>query len=651
MIPTFHFSPLTSHLYSLLLTFVTTSRHAEIRLFGMFLFYLRESIMGVNNVNAKQQIVQLALKKKGTAQTRQNPQLVYLSKNGSIFNAPGAKPTNSAQTTTPRADIRDLNTKQSLDELNKKPVNAVSSPANNNSKDENTEEPTISGIKSATSETRGLTRDVKADAKTASQLGASGAKLDKEIKTGNKAYSAKVKQQQNELKKENERLTKIIEKTEETQTLVTNAQNELDSLTAGGTVTAANRSRVSELQTYIGAKVGLLQQNGKAIYSLQRSQSRVLARMNRMNARYVKVQRSNTKAIQNQQNQTNKVAETASKIEEISAMTQAGGQALALLGEALIAAGSIGGWFGSGLVAVGMVMKKVGTVAELVGQYGQAAAGVTKTAAYAAEGNLMGAMMSAASAAQSGMAAAKSTANIGKTFDAINEQGNAVIQNNVARAEAKDQVEQMVKDGTIDKSEAKTMRKAIQANIKEQMNGENATIKTTKSGWNAVGQAKDYKAQLKDGTKATLADGTKGTVVEKAKQDAKKTLSDIKNGIANGNDLLSLGSDGKFTVADGKDDQAKGNKKTINRANKQAIKDFKAKIKKQNEKFTNPMANFGDTLSKLGSSATNIAAVFMQNEAIKGASSRKQLQPFQMDARTRSIMQRNQRYRQHAAFV
>ena len=65
------------------------------------------------------------------------------------------------------------------------------------------------------------------------------------------------------------------------------------------------------------------------------------------------------------------------------------------------------------------------------------------------------------------------------------------------------------------------------------------------------------------------------------------------------------------------------------------------------------MSGFGDTLSKIGTSATNIAAVFMQNEAIKGSTQnqKKQLEPFQLDARTRRIMQRNQRYRQHAAFV
>ena len=615
--------------------------------------------MGVNNVNAKQQIVQLALKKKGTAQTRQNPQLVYLSKNGSIFNAPGAKPTNSAQTTTSKADIRDLNTKQSLEELNKKPISATTLPANNGSeaKDENLEEPTIGGIKSATSQTKGLTRDVKADAKTVTSLGASGARLDKEIKSGNKAYTAKVKQQQNELKKENDRLTRVIKQTEETQTLVTNAQNELDSLTAGGTVTASNKARVSELQTYIGAKVGLLQQNGKAIYSLQRSQSRVLARMNRMNARYVQVQHSQTKAIDNQQNQTNKVAETAMKIEEISAATQTGGQVLSLLGEAMIATGSVGGWFGAALVSTGMVFKKVGTVAEMVGQYGQAAAGLTKTAAYAAEGNLMGAMMSAASAVQSGMAAAKSTATIGKSFDAINKQGNAVIQNNAARAAAKDAVKDMTEAelGGMSKKEA---RKYIQADLRSQM----------EAGDFGEGGFKTLKEKAKNGVEIKLSNGKTQTIgaqqsLEKAKDlyNDKKLEVGIDKNIINGEEKVKI-KDGKVDVNTDLAKAKTGDKyKTLNNGkpvkiskfNKAVSKAFKAEIKEMKKGFTNPMANFGDTLSKLGSSATNVAAVFMQNQAIKGAaqSQRRQLEPFQLDARTRRIMERNQRYRQHAAFV
>ena len=128
--------------------------------------------MGVNNVNAKQQIVQLALKKKGSAQVRKNPQLVYLSKNGSIFDAPGVNPAQAPATTPTRATIQDLNTRQSLDELNKKPVDATGSATDTGSKSENEESGDVSlgNVKSATSQTKGLTSDVKADAKTATKL-------------------------------------------------------------------------------------------------------------------------------------------------------------------------------------------------------------------------------------------------------------------------------------------------------------------------------------------------------------------------------------------------------------------------------------------------------------------------------------------------
>lgn len=625
--------------------------------------------MGVSNVNAKQQIVQLALKKKGSVQVRKNPQLVYLSKNGSIFNAPGVKPANNP--TNSRPDIRDLNTNESLKDLDEqKPDNNPAAQSDSEGEDPSSGDVTLSGVRSSTSDTKTLTTRVNTGAKTVKQLGTSGAKLQKEIKAGDKAYVATIKQQQAELDKENARLTKVIQQTEETQTLVANAQNELDSLTSGGTITASNRARAGELQTYIGAKVGLLQQNGRTIYSLQRVQSRVLTRMNRMNARYIRVQHTNTKAIENQQNKTNEVAETAAKAEQISAMTQTGGQALALLGEALIAAGSIGGGFGAGLVSVGMVMKKVGTVAEMVGQYGQAAAGLTKTAAYAADGELCAAMMSAASAVQSGMAAAKSTATIGKTFDAINEQGNAQIQNIAARSAAKDAVNTELDNYAKSKGleSAKDLTKQQQQEALGGLTKKQATkftknrlelemaggeIKTTKKWGNS--QLKDYKAQMQETGKAELNNGTKGTYAQGALDYAKNTYTGIKEEIAYKNNLISeeqwnehgkheLQKDGKYyKTIDGKEVKISKYNKAVNKAFKQRIKDLKPD--------RSATSNFGDTFSKFGASMTNIAAVFMQDEAIKGTTQKRQLEPFQMDARTRRIMQRNQRYRMHAAFV
>ena len=63
--------------------------------------------------------------------------------------------------------------------------------------------------------------------------------------------------------------------------------------------------------------------------------------------------------------------------------------------------------------------------------------------------------------------------------------------------------------------------------------------------------------------------------------------------------------------------------------------------------------DWGSNLQKLGSSAMTIATVFMRNQAMNEMSNppKKRLEPYQMDARTRRIMQRNQRYRMHASYV
>ena len=197
----------------------------------------------------------------------------------------------------------------------------------------------------------------------------------------------------------------------------------------------------------------------------------------------------------------------------------------------------------------------------------------------------------------------------------------------------------------------KQMRKAIQANLREQMQ-EGGALQTTKKWGNS--QLKDYKAQMKDATKATLADGSKGTVVDKAKADAQAALKASQNKIYDAEKLLK-DENGNLVKLNDKHYSVQGSDgkgKKISKINKQIQRDFKAKISKKTDKFTNPMSGFADTLSKLGTSATNIAAVFMQNEAIKGSTtSKKQLEPFQLDARTRRIMQRNQMYRQHATFV
>lgn len=244
--------------------------------------------------------------------------------------------------------------------------------------------------------------------------------------------------------------------------------------TQGGQSTNPNQDKIDQLQKFIGSKSNLVQNNGKQIYSLQRSSSRTLSRMNRTNANFVKIHKKNTKAIQQNQNETSNVVKFATKLEQWSAIAEQGGKALDLAGQGMVAAGQAiastawGAAVGAAMIATGTVMSKVGTVAEMLGQYGQTAANVTKTAAYAAEGNLAGAMTSAAAAIQSGAAAQKSTKGLSNNFKAIDQRATNATNKAAANAAAKQAVKNMDAEqlGGMTKKE---MKKSISGELQGQL--------------------------------------------------------------------------------------------------------------------------------------------------------------------------------------
>ena len=244
--------------------------------------------------------------------------------------------------------------------------------------------------------------------------------------------------------------------------------------TQGGQSTNPNQDKIDQLQKFIGSKSNLVQNNGKQIYSLQRSSSRTLSRMNRTNANFVKIHKKNTKAIQQNQNETSNVVKFATKLEQWSAIAEQGGKALDFAGQGMVAAGQAiastawGAAVGAAMIATGTVMSKVGTVAEMLGQYGQTAANITKTAAYAAEGNLAGAMTSAAAAIQSGAAAQKSTKGLGDNFKAIDQRATNATNKAAANAAAKQAVKNMDAEqlGGMTKKE---MKKSISGELQGQL--------------------------------------------------------------------------------------------------------------------------------------------------------------------------------------
>ena len=512
--------------------------------------------MGVSNVNNLNKIDLTKLGLLGKTRSTQSNKPAYMQMTGSIFNAPQVKNNSS---TTPNLSV--LNTTRSLNELKTTSTKTTSSNEKTESKKENEEGNVDQGsVKDLGNQAKKGTSEAKKYTAEEKQVASKAKTLNKNIKQEDKKFQAQLKQQQADLKKDNAKIEKLAQETDEAQLQIDNAQNELDGLlasstfsingfngTQGGqsTSSSSNQDRINELQKLIGSKTTLVQSNGKQIYSLRRSSSRTLSRMNRTNANYIKTHKHNAKAIKQNQNETSGVIKTATTIEQYSALAEQGGKALDLLGQGLVAAGQAlastpwGQGIGAAMIATGTVMSKIGTVAEMLGQYGQAAANITKTAAYAAEGNLMGAMTSAAAAMQSGAAATKSTKNLKNTFGEIDQRAQEATKKAAANATAKETVKGMSEDqlGGMSKKDAK---KALSKELQATSFGENDANVTGK--WSKK-QLEQYKSQMTASTAngGTVAKDGLATVKNKYQENVQEQLK--KAGLS---DKYSLNNSGKI---------------------------------------------------------------------------------------------------------
>ena len=506
--------------------------------------------MGVSNVNNlnKIDLTKLALAQKSRLAKSNQP--AYMQMTGSIFNAPEVK---QQQETT---NLNTLNTKKSLNELTKKTStsNSTTNKTEGKDKEENVDQ---GSVKSQGNQAKKGTTQTEKDSREVKTINSETKKLNKDIKQEDKKFQAQLKQQQAAFQKDSAKLEKLSQETEETQTEIDNAQNELDSLlgsstftisrgdgTQGGQSTNPNQDKIDQLQKFIGSKSNLVQNNGKQIYSLQRSSSRTLSRMNRTNANFVKIHKKNTKAIQQNQNETSNVVKFATKLEQWSAIAEQGGKALDLAGQGMVAAGQAiastawGAAVGAAMIATGTVMSKVGTVAEMLGQYGQTAANITKTAAYAAEGNLTGAMTSAAAAIQSGAAAQKSTKGLGENFEAIDKRATNATNKAAANAAAKQAVKNMDAEqlGGMTKKE---MKKSISGELQGQLANNEINSKDL---FNDVKNKSIKSNDAVNGARDKAAAAFKENVY------AAKGSLDVPNGVVTGLDKKARKEVGKKTV-------------------------------------------------------------------------------------------------------
>lgn len=556
--------------------------------------------MSVSNVYNQSKINAIKLNLGVQAKKASANKPAYMQMTGSIFDAPGVK--NSATATA--NSLNDLNTSKSLSELNASGETTGSSKSStediksiDNAADGKA---AAASAESSAGEVESLTKDTQNDQKTVEKFDSDAQKLNKQIEKDDKKFQTQLKKQENDLKKDTQKLEKLVKESEEAQTEVDNAQNELDSLLGSasfsinrdpnsGETSNPNQDRINELQTIIGANATLLQSNGQQIYSLQRSSSRTITKMTKTNANYVKVNQQNSKAITQNQSKTDKVIETATSIEQISALVSQTGQAVNYAGKDLVALGAtmssnpFTAAVGAALISTGNVMQKVGTVVNMVGNYGQMAANVTKTAAYAADGNLAGALTSAASAIQTGAAAVKSTKDLGNTFEKINEQANQATQKLAANTAARETVKDMSTEelGGMSKKQA---RKATAAKLQAQM--ADGTI-STDAKW-AKGQLNDLTEQITSVPK----DGT--SIAQQALNSSKTQFADA---------VTSAGGSIKDGVVSGLDKKAK---KEINNKVKTGFTNTATDTVKSSKKFDwGKLANgLQATAAKLGSQNT-----------------------------------------------
>ncbi|MBR5556122.1 hypothetical protein IKU74_08950 [bacterium] len=343
-----------------------------------------------------------------------------------------------------------------------------------------------------------------------------------------------------------------------------------------------NAARIADLQAQIGEKTAAMEVKGQRIGKLQTTTNKQIKTMHKVTTRYMAGINRTQKNLETNQSTTQKILKVANTVDEISTTVQKVGQTLDYTGKALVALGSSTSWcFGAGtaLIAAGTFMQKAGAVAQVAGQYGSLAANVTKTACYAAEGNITGALTSAASAVASGTSAIKGTKEMGQTFDKISDKADEATQKLAANVVAKEAAKEAAEEATTEatksqltdaaKSEAMSSFEGKSAKeVREIMNNETSAIRD-----NAVANAKDGAHDFIDATKGM-------------------SKKEIKEGIKNG--TIKVGSTASEAVKEAAKEVKKEKTSVLNAGNIQKGLGMAAKISAQ----FNPQQNVGKTKNK-----------------------------------------------------
>ena len=347
------------------------------------------------------------------------------------------------------------------------------------------------------------TKAVEQDGKTAESYSKDAQKKQKTLIKDQKSLEKQYKKESQSIQKNQEQITQLTDSLNTENDEVNALQSELEGLLAANStgvgVNSAfslslagteeyqqdmqaqqddpNAARIAELQGQISTKSASMQKTGTKINKLQTSTNKQIKTMHKVSTKYMAGVQNIQAGLETNKKASDDILEIANKAEEISTTIATAGTSVKYAGAALIALGSSTSWcFGAGaaLIAAGQVMQKVGTVAETIGQYGQLAANVTKTACYAAQGDIAGALTSAGAAIMSGTSAVKGSQEWGNTFAEIDQKATEATQKLAAGVAARETVSQMAESGSLGNLTKKQATKLAKAGAMEQLKDQSA---------------------------------------------------------------------------------------------------------------------------------------------------------------------------------
>lgn len=388
-------------------------------------------------------------------------------------------------------------------------------------------------LKSETPKTKSSGQETEKQSKEMEKCDKETKKTDKKLKKDDKALQKQIKKDEKLLKENEKKVEETVRKIEEEQLEVESMQLQMMALDeiinsggqsddatnpttsfsinnneGNGTNNATNNSgnnsgtdkvanaiaQSEALKGLVQYKAASIEVNGQKLYTLQNSSSKTVTRMKKTQVQYNKAVKATQKELLKDQQEESKVLKFANKVESICSPIATAGMIVKTVGQILTKV-VLPPW----IPVVGAVMVPVGATAEAVGNYGVAAANVTKTVCYALEGNLLGALTSAATGIMSGASAISAT-----------KQATAGFQNlskNIAGAQARAAAAQSAKEAA--------KQGASQATVDGMKNGASQELAATST--------EQLTAQAKQGAKLGASEATKQQGLQASQEIMQRT--------------------------------------------------------------------------------------------------------------------------------